>query len=281
MIENRPWLTIFSHTMLILGIAVILFPLYVAFVAATLDKQAVYAAPMTLIPGTHLLENIHNIWVNGVGTNSAPFWRMLLNSFVMALSITLGKITVSMLSAFAIVWFRFPLRNLFFWMIFITLMLPVEVRIFPTVDVIANLKMLDSYAGLTLPLMASATATFLFRQFFMTLPDELVEAARIDGASPMRFFCDIVFPLSKTNLAALFVITFIYGWNQYLWPLLIITDVDLGTTVAGIKGMIATGEGTTEWNSVMAAMLLTLIPPVVIVLVMQRAFVRGLVDSEK
>ncbi len=247
MIENRPWLTIFSHTMLILGIAVILFPLYVAFVAATLDKQAVYAAPMTLIPGTHLLENIHNIWVNGVGTNSAPFWRMLLNSFVMAFSITLGKITVSMLSAFAIVWFRFPL----------------------------------SYAGLTLPLMASATATFLFRQFFMTLPDELVEAARIDGASPMRFFCNIVFPLSKTNLAALFVITFIYGWNQYLWPLLIITDVDLGTTVAGIKGMIATGEGTTEWNSVMAAMLLTLIPPVVIVLVMQRAFVRGLVDSEK
>ncbi|HFW6819975.1 ABC transporter permease subunit [Escherichia coli] len=262
MIENRPWLTIFSHTMLILGIAVILFPLYVAFVAATLDKQEVYAAPMTLIPGTHLLENIHNIWVNGVGTNSAPFWRMLLNSFVMAFSITLGKITVSMLSAFAIVWFRFPLRNLFFWMIFITLMLPVEVRIFPTVEVIANLKMLDSYAGLT-------------------LPDELVEAARIDGASPMRFFCDIVFPLSKTNLAALFVITFIYGWNQYLWPLLIITDVDLGTTVAGIKGMIATGEGTTEWNSVMAAMLLTLIPPVVIVLVMQRAFVRGLVDSEK
>ncbi len=250
MIENRPWLTIFSHTMLILGIAVILFPLYVAFVAATLDKQAVYAAPMTLIPGTHLLENIHNIWVNGVGTNSAPFWRMLLNSFVMAFSITLGKITVSMLSAFAIVWFRFPLRNLFFWMIFITLMLPVEVRIFPTVEVIANLQMLDSYAGLTLPLMASATATFLFRQFFMTLPDELVEAARIDGASPMRFFCDIVFPLSKTNLAALFVITFIYGWNQYLWPLLIITDVDLGTTVAGIKGMIATGEGTTEWNSV-------------------------------
>lgn len=173
------------------------------------------------------------------------------------------------------------MRNLFFWMIFITLMLPVEVRIFPTVEVIANLKMLDSYAGLTLPLMASATATFLFRQFFMTLPDELVEAARIDGASPMRFFRDIVLPLSKTNLAALFVITFIYGWNQYLWPLLIITDVNLGTAVAGIKGMIATGEGTTQWNQVMAAMLLTLIPPVVIVLAMQRAFVRGLVDSEK
>lgn len=199
MIENRRGLTIFSHTMLILGIAVILFPLYVAFVAATLDDRAVFETPMTLLPGTQLLENIKTIWVNGVGVNSAPFWLMMLNSFIMAFSITVGKITVSMLSAFAIVWFRFPLRNLFFWMIFITLMLPVEVRIFPTVEVIANLKMLNSYAGLTLPLMASATATFLFRQFFMTLPDELVEAARIDGASPMRFFRDIVLPLSKTN----------------------------------------------------------------------------------
>ena len=188
MIENRRGLTIFSHTMLILGIAVILFPLYVAFVAATLDNQSVFETPMTLIPGGHLLENMKTIWVNGVGVNSAPFWLMMLNSFIMAFAITVGKIVVSMLSAFAIVWFRFPLRNLFFWMIFITLMLPVEVRIFPTVEVIANLKMLDSYAGLTLPLMASATATFLFRQFFMTLPDELIEAARIDGASPMRFF---------------------------------------------------------------------------------------------
>ncbi|EOL8999146.1 sn-glycerol-3-phosphate ABC transporter permease UgpE [Cronobacter sakazakii] len=281
MIENRPGLTIFSHTLLILGIAAILFPLYVAFVAATLDNQAVFATPMTLIPGTRLWENLKDIWINGVGANSAPFWLMLLNSFIMAFSITVGKIAVSMLSAFAIVWFRFPLRNLFFWMIFITLMLPVEVRIFPTVEVIANLKMMDSYTGLTLPLMASATATFLFRQFFMTLPDELMEAARIDGASPMRFFRDIVLPLSKTNLAALFVITFIYGWNQYLWPLLIISDPSLGTAVAGIKGMISVGEGSTQWNQVMAAMLLTLIPPVVIVLVMQRAFVRGLVDSEK
>ncbi|ELY2745309.1 sn-glycerol-3-phosphate ABC transporter permease UgpE [Cronobacter sakazakii] len=281
MIENRPGLTIFSHTLLILGIAAILFPLYVAFVAATLDNQAAFATPMTLIPGTHLWENLKDIWINGVGANSAPFWLMLLNSFIMAFSITVGKIAVSMLSAFAIVWFRFPLRNIFFWMIFITLMLPVEVRIFPTVEVIANLKMMDSYTGLTLPLMASATATFLFRQFFMTLPDELMEAARIDGASPMRFFRDIVLPLSKTNLAALFVITFIYGWNQYLWPLLIISDPSLGTAVAGIKGMISVGEGSTQWNQVMAAMLLTLIPPVVIVLVMQRAFVRGLVDSEK
>lgn len=281
MIENRRGLTIFSHTMLILGTIAILFPLYVAFVAATLDNQAVFETPITLIPGRHLWENISYIWKNGVSANSAPFGLMLFNSTVMALVITIGKITVSMLSAFAIVWFRFPCRTLFFWMIFITLMLPVEVRIFPTVEVISNLNMLDSYSGLTLPLMASATVTFLFRQFFMTLPDELIEAARIDGASPMRFFFDIVLPLSKTNLAALFVITFIYGWNQYLWPILIITDADLGTAVAGIKGMIASGEGTTQWNQVMAAMLLTLIPPVIIVLVMQRAFVRGLVDSEK
>lgn len=281
MIEHRRGLDIFSHCMLILGIAVILFPMYVAFVAATLDSKAVFETPMTLIPGGHLWENLSHIWQHGVGANSAPFGLMLFNSLVMALTITVGKIAVSILSAFAIVWFRFPLRNLCFWMIFITLMLPVEVRIFPTVEVIANLNLLDSYTGLTLPLMASATATFLFRQFFMTLPDELIEAARIDGASPMRFFRDIVLPLSRTNLAALFVITFIYGWNQYLWPLLIVSDVNLGTAVAGIKGMISTGEGSTQWNQVMAAMLLTLIPPVVIVLVMQRAFVRGLVDSEK
>lgn len=206
---------------------------------------------------------------------------MLLNSFVMALAITVGKITVSILSAYAIVYFRFPLRNLFFWMIFLTLMLPVEVRIFPTVEVIARLDMMDSYTGLTLPLMASATATFLFRQFFMTLPDELMEAARIDGASPMRFFFDMVLPLSKTNLAALFVITFIYGWNQYLWPLLIVSDANLGTAVAGIKSMIASGDGATQWNQVMAAMLLTMLPPLLVVLLMQRWFVRGLVDSEK
>lgn len=281
MIEKNRGLSVFSHSMLVIGILVILFPLYVAFVAATLDDKAVFDTPITLIPGSHLWENILHIWNNGVAANSAPFWLMLVNSTIMALVIAIGKITISMLSAFAIVWFRFPCRSLFFWMIFITLMLPVEVRIFPTVEVISNLNMVDSYAGLTLPLMASATATFLFRQFFMTLPDELIEAARIDGASPMRFFIDIVLPLSKTNLAALFVITFIYGWNQYLWPILIVADPSLGTAVAGIKGMIASGEGTTQWNQVMAAMLLTLIPPILVVLAMQRAFVRGLVDSEK
>ncbi|WP_337012258.1 sn-glycerol-3-phosphate ABC transporter permease UgpE [Pantoea sp. AS142] len=281
MIENRRGLDLFSHIVLVLGVLTILFPLYVAFVAATLDNEAVYQVPMTLVPGTHLGENISRIWSHGVNGNGPAFGLMLVNSMIMALGITFGKITVSMLSAFALVWFRFPLRTLFFWLIFITLMLPVEVRIFPTVQVIADLNLLDSYSGLTLPLMASATATFLFRQFFMSLPDELVEAARIDGASAMRFFIDIVLPLSKTNLAALFVITFIYGWNQYLWPLLIINDGSLGTAVAGIKSMISSSGSPTQWNEVMAAMLLTLIPPLVVVLVMQRAFVRGLVESEK
>ena len=216
-----------------------------------------------------------------MGNLKVPFSLLLLNSVIMALAITFGKIAVSVLSAYAIVYFRFPLRSLFFWLIFLTLMLPVEVRIFPTVEVISNLNLLDSYTGLTLPLMASATATFLLRQFFMTLPDELLEAARIDGAGPMRFFWDIVLPLSKTNLAALFVITFIYGWNQYLWPILITSDASMGTAVAGIKSMISTSGAPTQWNQVMAAMILTLLPPLAVVLLMQRWFVRGLVDSEK
>ncbi|MGK0686984.1 sn-glycerol-3-phosphate ABC transporter permease UgpE [Serratia marcescens] len=283
MIENRRGLDIFSHVMLIIGVLVVLFPLYVAFVAATLDDKQVFQVPMTLVPGGHLWENIRNIWQGGVGNLKVPFSLLLLNSVIMALAITFGKIAVSVLSAYAIVYFRFPLRSLFFWLIFLTLMLPVEVRIFPTVEVISNLNLLDSYTGLTLtlPLMASATATFLLRQFFMTLPDELLEAARIDGAGPMRFFWDIVLPLSKTNLSALFVITFIYGWNQYLWPILITSDASMGTAVAGIKSMISTSGAPTQWNQVMAAMILTLLPPLAVVLLMQRWFVRGLVDSEK
>ncbi|AWC78368.1 sn-glycerol-3-phosphate ABC transporter permease UgpE [Serratia marcescens] len=281
MIENRRGLDVFSHVMLIIGVLVVLFPLYVAFVAATLDDKQVFQVPMTLVPGGHLWENIRNIWQGGVGNLKVPFSLLLLNSVIMALAITCGKIAVSVLSAYAIVYFRFPLRSLFFWLIFLTLMLPVEVRIFPTVEVISNLNLLDSYTGLTLPLMASATATFLLRQFFMTLPDELLDAARIDGAGPMRFFWDIVLPLSKTNLAALFVITFIYGWNQYLWPILITSDASMGTAVAGIKSMISTSGAPTQWNQVMAAMILTLLPPLAVVLLMQRWFVRGLVDSEK
>jgi sn-glycerol 3-phosphate transport system permease protein len=213
--------------------------------------------------------------------SGAPVGRMMWNSLVMALCIAIGKIAISLLSAFAIVYFRFPLRRTFFWMIFVTLMLPVEVRILPTYKVVAELGMVDTYAGLTLPLIASATATFLFRQFFMTVPDELAEAARIDGAGPMRFFVDILVPLSRTSMAALFVIMFIYGWNQYLWPLLVTTREDMYTVVIGIKRMVAGGDTLVEWQLVLATAMLAMLPPALVVLLMQRWFVKGLVDSEK
>src|SRR5213080_1361880 len=283
MIENRPILTFFSHLILVIGVVIVALPVYVTFVASSLAVDEVLQAPMPLLPGSHLIENFTKVLTQGASTNvtTAPVGRMMFNSLVSALVIAIGKIAISLLSAFAIVYFRFPFRGLAFWMIFVTLMLPVEVRILPTYKVVSDLHMLDTYAGLTLPLIASATATFLFRQFFMTLPDELMEAARIDGAGAMRFFWDVVLPLSKTNMAALFVITFIYGWNQYLWPILITSQQSLTTAVVGIKSMIASGDTATEWHLVMTATLLAMLPPLAVVLTMQRWFVRGLVDSEK
>jgi sn-glycerol 3-phosphate transport system permease protein len=236
---------------------------------------------MPMLPGGHFLENYSTVIARGSGESGAGVGRMMVNSLVSALVIAVGKIAISLLSAFAIVYFRFPFRAFAFWMIFVTLMLPVEVRILPTYQVISNLHMLDTYAGLTVPLIASATATFLFRQFFLTIPDELAEAARIDGAGPMRFFRDVVVPLSRPNIAALFVILFIYGWNQYLWPLLITTDEDMYTTVIGIKRMISGGDAATDWNLVMATAVLAMLPPALVVLLMQKWFVKGLVDSEK
>jgi sn-glycerol 3-phosphate transport system permease protein len=237
---------------------------------------------MPLLPGGEMLNNYVTVLTRGVaGASTAPVGRMLWNSLVMALVISLGKISISILSAFAIVYFRFPLKNVFFWMIFITLMLPVEVRILPTYKVVADLGLLDTYAGLTLPLIASATATFLFRQFFMTIPDELAEAARIDGAGPIRFFIDVVLPLSKTHIAALFVILFIYGWNQYLWPLLITASESMYTVVIGIKRMIAGGDASNEWHLIMATAMLALMPPALVVVLMQKWFVKGLVETEK
>ncbi|MBT2795242.1 sn-glycerol-3-phosphate ABC transporter permease UgpE [Paraburkholderia strydomiana] len=281
MIENRRGFDLFCHAVLILGVALVVFPVYVAFCAATMSEHEVFTVPLSLVPSSHLFENVATVWAQGSGNAAAPFGRMLFNSLVMALAIAIGKIAVSMISAFAIVFFRFPFRNLSFWLIFITLMLPVEVRIFPTVQVVSSMHLSNTYSGLTLPLIASATATFLFRQFFMTLPDELMEAARIDGAGAMRFFWDVVLPLSKTNMAALFVITFIYGWNQYLWPILITSQQSLTTAVVGIKSMIASGDTATEWHLVMTATLLAMLPPLAVVLTMQRWFVRGLVDAEK
>jgi sn-glycerol 3-phosphate transport system permease protein len=282
MIENRPGLTIFSHAVLIAGILVVGFPLYVTFVASTRTLEDILSVPMPLLPGDQLWENYSQVLAAGTTKGvTAPVGRMMLNSLVMALAISFGKIAISIIASFAIVFFRFPLRNFFFWMIFVTLMLPVEVRIIPTFKVVSDLGMINSYVGLTLPLIASATATFLFRQFFLTVPDELAEAARIDGAGPMRFFWDVVLPLSKTSIAALFVIQFIYGWNQYLWPLLITTDEAMYTAVIGIKRMIVTGDALTEWNLVMATAMLALLPPAAVVVLMQRWFVKGLVETEK
>jgi sn-glycerol 3-phosphate transport system permease protein len=282
MIEHRPWLTILCHALLIASAVVVAFPLYIAFVASTHSAGRMLEIPIPLLPGGELLSNYVTVLTQGVaGASTAPVGRMMWNSLVMALTIAIGKITISMLSAFAIVYFRFPLKNFFFWMIFITLMLPVEVRILPTYKVVADLGMLNTYVGLTVPLIASATATFLFRQFFLTIPDELMEAARIDGASAMRFFRDVVLPLSKTNIAALFVILFIYGWNQYLWPLLVTTQESMYTTVIGIKRMIPGGDASVDWNLVMATAMLALAPPALVVLLMQRWFVKGLVDTEK
>jgi len=282
MVENRPWLDFFSHVVLIVGLLAVAFPVYVTFVASTLSLEEIMQAPMPLIPGDRLWENYSQVLTGGSTKGSqAAVATMLVNSLVMALVIPLGKIAISIISAFAIVYFRFPLRMFFFWMIFITLMLPVEVRIIPTFKVIADLGMLNTYAGLTVPLIASATATFLFRQFFMTIPDELAEAARVDGAGPMRFFRDVVLPLAKTTMAALFVIQFIYGWNQYLWPLLITTDESMYTTVIGIKRMIVGSDAANEWNLIMATAMLAMLPPALVVILMQKWFVKGLVETEK
>jgi sn-glycerol 3-phosphate transport system permease protein len=282
MVEKKPWLDFFAHAVLVVGVALVAFPLWVTFVASTLTYEQIVNVPMPLLPGDQLLDNYRQVLTAGSHKgSSAPVGTMLFNSFVMAVCVAVGKIAISIISAFAIVYFRFPLRNFFFWMIFVTLMLPIEVRIIPTFKVAADLGMLDSYAGLVLPAIASATATFLFRQFFMTIPDELAEAARIDGAGPMRFFWDVVLPLSKTNIAALFVILFIFGWNQYLWPLLITSREEMYTVVIGIKRMIAGGDATTEWNLIMATAMLAMLPPALVVVLMQKWFVKGLVETEK
>jgi len=285
MIERRPGLTLLAHLVLILGVAAVAFPLWVTFVASTQTaEQIVQGRPMSLLPGDNLLETYRVALfggTSGYGSRIPPVAPMLWTSLVSALVIAIGKIAISLLSAFAFVYFRFPGRSLCFWMVFVTLMLPVEVRIGPTYEVVSNLGMLNTYAGLTVPLIASATATFLFRQFFLTVPDELVEAARIDGAGPIRFFRDVLVPLSATSIAALFVIQFIYGWNQYLWPLLVTTDESRYPIVMGIKRMISGGDAANEWNVIMATAMLAMIPPALVVLLMQKWFVKGLVDTEK
>jgi sn-glycerol 3-phosphate transport system permease protein len=270
------------HAVLLAGLALVLFPIYVAFAASSLTLPEILDAPMTLVPGPHLLANWRQALTAGtLGTSGQGVAGMMANSLVMALAIAIGKIAISLPSAYAVVFFRFPLRRVCFWAIFVTLMLPVEVRIVPTYEIAADLGLIDSYAGLALPLIASATATLLFRQFFLTIPDELVEAAKLDGAGPWRFLVHVVVPLSRTNIAALFVILFIYGWNQYLWPLLVTNSPGMTTIVIGIRQMIGNGDAQTAWPLVMATALLAMLPPVAVVLAMQRRFVAGLIEPEK
>jgi sn-glycerol 3-phosphate transport system permease protein len=283
MVERNPFLTFLTHAVLIAGVLIIAFPLYLAVIASTHTTQDAVQVPMSMAPGSSAFENYRAALLGERtgGGSHAPVGRMMTVSFIMALGITLGKIAISLLSAFAIVYFRFPFRSFFFWAIFITLMLPVEVRIGPTYKVVSDLGMLNSYAGLTIPLIASATATFLYRQFFLTVPDELAEAARMDGAGPLRFFFDVLLPLSATSTAALFVIQFIYGWNQYLWPLLVTTEERMYPVVMGIRQMISGGDAQVEWNVVMATAVLAMLPPALVVILMQKWFVKGLVDTEK
>jgi sn-glycerol 3-phosphate transport system permease protein len=282
MVENRPVLDFICHLILIAGVVVVIFPVYLAVIASTHGPYDFMSGLVPLLPGSQAVENYSVMLGTGISSSGTPpVWPMLLNSLVMALGVAIGKIVISILSAFAIVYFRFPFRSLAFWLIFITLMLPVEVRILPTYKVVADLGMLNSYPGLIIPIIASATATFIFRQFFQTIPDELLEAARIDSAGPLRFFWDILLPLSRTNIAALFVILFVLGWNQYLWPLLVTTDPGYYTVVMGIKRMATVAESFPQWNLVMAAVVLALLPPVIVVIAMQRFFVKGLVETEK
>ncbi|MCG5240992.1 sn-glycerol-3-phosphate ABC transporter permease UgpE [Azospirillum doebereinerae] len=280
---GRRLIDLVPHIVLIVGVLIFAFPIYVTLIGSTWDSATIGRGNLPLTPGGEALVNYGQAWSESHGARASytPVRVMLLNSLVMALTIALGKIAISIISAYAVAFFRFPFRMAFFWMIFITLMLPVEVRIIPTYKVVADLGLIDSYAGLTIPLIASATATLLFRQFFLTIPDELVEAAKIDGAGALRFFVDVVLPLSKTNIAALFVILFIYGWNQYLWPLLITNSADMETIVIGITKMIGTGEAANDWNLIMATTVLAMLPPIAVVVLMQRWFVKGLVDSEK
>jgi sn-glycerol 3-phosphate transport system permease protein len=272
---QRDWRKLVIHLLLIVSVCLIGFPLYYGFVISTQSMEESIQKPQKLIPSSHLIENYKKVW------NRIQMGQLLLNSSIVALVVSLGKIAISILSAFAIVYFNFRGKQLAFWAIFITLMLPVPVRIISTYQVVTSLGWVDTYAGLTIPLIASATATFLFRQFYLTIPDELVDAAKIDGANPLRFLWSILLPNSRANMAALFVVMFIYGWNQYLWPLMITNSDKMKVVVVGIASTVPTGTQLPEWNLVMAAAMMALLPPVLVVILMQRWFVHGLIESEK
>jgi sn-glycerol 3-phosphate transport system permease protein len=273
--RRTDWQKLTVHLLLIVSVCVIGFPLYYCFVISTQSIDEVVQKPQKMLPSTHLVENYTKVW------NRIHMGRLLVNSAIVAVAVSVGKIVISILSAFAIVYFNFRGKQIAFWMIFVTLMLPVPVRIISTYQVVTTLGWVDTYAGLTIPLIASATATFLFRQFYMTIPDELVDAAKIDGSGPLRFLWSILLPNSGANIAALFVVMFIYGWNQYLWPLMVTNSESMKVVVVGIASTIPTGTQLPEWNLVMATAIMAILPPMLIVLLMQRWFVHGLIESEK
>ena len=304
--EKNIGLSIFCHTVLILGAATVFLPLYFAFVAGSLSLDEVQQVPFPLVPGTHFLENLQIAWSKG------DFSKLFINSLIVTIGIVIGKLAISLIAAFAVTYFRFPFRMTAFWLIFISLMLPVEVRIIPTYEAVADAagplrwlagviglsglvesftgcsietslkwNMVNSYSGLILPLIASASATFLFRQFFLTVPEELCEAAKLDGAGPFKFFKDVLLPLSSSNIAALAIILFVYGWNQYLWPLLFTTDKEMATAILGLKNLIPSADALPAWNITMNAALFVMLPPAAIILLMQRWFTKGLVDAGK
>lgn len=281
MTEHSKFRRFLPHLWLSLAIAVIIFPIWFVFVASTRTSADILSAPMPLYPGSHFFENYARVLTEGAKALGSSAWVMMKNSLIMALGISVGKIVVSLLAAFAIVFFDFPFRKVVFWSIFITLMLPVEVRIMPTYKVISDLHMLNSYWGLILPMIVSATAVFLFRQFFMSVPREIPEASQIDGATPMQFFARILVPMTRTPIAAMFVIQFIYGWNQYLWPLLITTKEKYYTLLIGINRMLSGADVQIEWQIVMATVLLAMLPPVIVVIAMQKQFVAGMTETEK
>ncbi|MBR3191295.1 ABC transporter permease subunit [Bosea sp. (in: a-proteobacteria)] len=294
--ERTPVLDFACHAILVVGAAIVCLPIYFVFVTGSQSQQEIMQVPLSWLPGDQFLANMQTV------LSSAKFGKLLLNSFVVACGITLGKLAVSLIAAFAVTYFRFPFRLTAFWLIFMSLMLPIEVRIVPTYESAANValplnilggwlgwqalidldwNLVNTYSGLILPLIASAIATFLFRQFFLTLPDELCEAARIDGASPWQFFRLILLPLSRSNIVALAIILFLMGWNQYLWPLLLTTDPDMATAVIGLKKLMPQSDSLPTWHVLMNAAFLTMLPPTIVILLLQRWFVKGLVDSGK
>ena len=293
MVEPHNWFDRLAYTTLIIGTLVICLPVIYALILTSMpdgqEMEAVY-----FIPGGQFWANLARAW------EAEDLGRQLLNSLIMAAGITGGKIFICIFSAYAIVYFDFRFRPLVFWLVFVALMLPIEVRIVPTFEVATNAllpiqkvaslfglelnlrwSLLNSYWGLTLPLIASATATFLYRQFFLTISEELCEAAKIDGAGPLTFFFRILLPMSATTTAALALVLFIYGWNQYLWPLLITTEKEMSTIVVGVVRTISVDDGDPRWNITMATAILAMFPPVAIVLLLQRWFIKGLVDVEK